>query len=141
MAGLKLVHRDLKLENVMVSETCEVRVLDFGLATDSLDGHCRGICGSPGYIAPEILRGFEYDTASDLFAVGVILYTLLSGELPFNGKTVEEKLRKNAKAQIVLSQRLFSSISEEAVDLIQSLITPTPDTRISVDDALSHPWL
>jgi serine/threonine protein kinase len=98
ISTLKLIHRDLKLENVIVSANRDVRVLDFGLATDSLDGHATGICGSPGYIAPEILRGFGYGIPSDMFAVGVIMYALLTGELPFNGKTVEEKLRKNAKA-------------------------------------------
>jgi serine/threonine protein kinase len=74
MQGLNLVHRDIKLENVVVSENVEVRVIDFGLATECIDGFTKGICGSPGYIAPEILRGFQYGCSSDLFAVGVILY-------------------------------------------------------------------
>jgi serine/threonine protein kinase len=93
-------------------------VLDFGLATSSKNGNCEGICGSPGYIAPEVLRGLPYGCESDIFGVGVILYTILAGELPFNGKTVEEKLRKNVKSQPVFSKRLFENISPGAVDLI-----------------------
>jgi serine/threonine protein kinase len=77
------VHRDLKLENVLITPGNEVRVIDFGLSCNLSESRSLEICGSPGYLAPEMLAGYSYDTKVDYFSLGVILFMLLSGRQPF----------------------------------------------------------
>jgi len=100
------------------------------------------LCGTPQYVAPEIInksRGIEvgYSKAVDLWSMGVILYIILSGTPPFGDKDFSKIL----KADFKFPQANWSSISDEAKDLIRHLLCVSPETRLTVQQVLSHPWL
>jgi serine/threonine protein kinase len=86
-----IVHRDLKLGNILISETMQLKLCDFGLSTRiSYQGEKkRTVCGTPNYIAPEILEEEGHSYESDIWSLGVILYALLFGKPPFESSTVE----------------------------------------------------
>jgi serine/threonine protein kinase len=100
--AMGVVHRDLKLENVMVTPEYKIQLIDFGMCATVPPGteSIRGICGSPGYIAPEICTRDCYGMKVDLFSIGVITYVLICGELPFNGRNIEKKLEANVKCKL-----------------------------------------
>jgi serine/threonine protein kinase/Tfp pilus assembly protein PilF len=95
-----IIHRDVKTSNVVITPTGQAKVLDFGLAKQALDGHTSeatlsavepgGLAGTPAYMAPEILRGGPADARSDVWALGVVIYEMATGRLPFRGHTVYE---------------------------------------------------
>ena len=95
-------------------------------------------CGSPSYIAPEILKGVPYDERADMWSVGVILFVILSGYGPFADKNANEKRRKIMEGEYQYNSSIWDMISEEAKDLISSLLTVDPDDRLSASQALKH---
>jgi serine/threonine protein kinase len=138
----RLVHRDIKTENVILVEddTDEIKLVDFGLATPEWDTEAMSVrCGSPGYIAPEVLRNEKYGCKVDCFSVGVLLHILLVGRGPFRGKSTEEMLTRNLKCKV--SHRPLAHISADGKDLLLSLLDPQPDQRPSSAEALEHRWL
>jgi serine/threonine protein kinase len=138
----RLVHRDIKTENVILVEddTDEIKLVDFGLATPEWDTEAMSVrCGSPGYIAPEVLRNEKYGCKVDCFSVGVLLHILLVGRGPFRGKSTEEMLTRNLKCKV--SHRPLAHISTDAKDLLLSLLDPQPEQRPSAAEALEHRWL
>ena len=99
-----IVHRDLKPENLILASkenNWDLKIADFGLATIIKDPSKKLYlrCGSPGYVAPELLREYGYDCQSDMFSVGVIFYIILTGRPLFKGNTPEEILDKNMKCE------------------------------------------
>lgn len=95
----KIVHRDIKLDNILIkqiedgSNNYEVRVADFGLACfNPKDEKLTQKCGSPGYVAPEMLRGYGYSYKADIFSLGSVFFNLLTGRYLFSGATPEECL-------------------------------------------------
>jgi serine/threonine protein kinase len=98
-----IVHRDLKPENIlMTSETDDTvfQIADFGLATFISNEVLSLRCGSPGYVAPEILKNKSYGTKVDIFSAGIVMYILLSGRAPFPGRAPDEILQRNKEAKI-----------------------------------------
>eukprot|EP00747_Dinoflagellata_sp_TGD_P159715 gnl/TRDRNA2_/TRDRNA2_177916_c1_seq2.p1 gnl/TRDRNA2_/TRDRNA2_177916_c1~~gnl/TRDRNA2_/TRDRNA2_177916_c1_seq2.p1 ORF type:complete len:701 (-),score=97.58 gnl/TRDRNA2_/TRDRNA2_177916_c1_seq2:167-2215(-) len=136
-----IVHRDIKTENVILTgQEDEIRLVDFGLASHERDTDRMTMrCGSPGFIAPEVLRGETYGCLADCFSVGVLMYILLSGQGPFRGGTVEETLLRNLKCRVSLSN--LAHISREGQDLVLKLLTRRAETRLSATQALQHEWL
>ena len=130
----RVIHRDLKLGNLFLSDKMEIKIGDFGLATKlEFDGEKkRTICGTPNYIAPEVLdgkQGHSYEV--DIWSLGVIIYTLLIGKPPFETsdvKTTYRRIRMNA-----FSFPEHVSISEAAKSLISSILVTDPLKRLSVD--------
>ena len=130
----RVIHRDLKLGNLFLSDKMEIKIGDFGLATKlEFDGEKkRTICGTPNYIAPEVLdgkQGHSYEV--DIWSLGVIIYTLLIGKPPFETsdvKTTYRRIRMNA-----YSFPEHVSISEAAKSLISSILVTDPLKRPSVD--------
>ncbi|KAI9339574.1 kinase-like domain-containing protein [Obelidium mucronatum] len=132
------VHRDLKLENVLLTEDFTVKVIDFGFTRpynerNLLDTYC----GSVAYAAPEMITGKKYSgPRADIWSLGVILYTLLCGYLPFdddNEAIVHQKIN-------ALDYELPDFLSEDSKSLISQILQINPTDRISVQDILSHPW-
>ncbi|EPX70602.1 PLK protein kinase Plo1 [Schizosaccharomyces octosporus yFS286] len=140
MHNKRVIHRDLKLGNIMLDESNNVKIGDFGLAALLMDDEERKmtICGTPNYIAPEILfnskEGHSFEV--DLWSAGVVMYALLVGKPPFQDKevkTIYKKIKANSYS--------FPSnipISSEAKNLIASLLTQDPSVRPSVDDIANH---
>ncbi|GAA5885683.1 hypothetical protein JCM6882_007526 [Rhodosporidiobolus microsporus] len=143
MHANSVIHRDLKLGNLMLDENGDLRVGDFGLAAlVKFPGERKKtICGTPNYIAPEILfdqkAGHSFEV--DIWSIGVILYTLLIGRPPFQTKDVKNiyrKIRDNA-----YTFPPSHSLSAEALSLISSILHPTPTSRPTLAEILAHPWL
>jgi serine/threonine protein kinase len=97
-------------------------------------------CGSPGYVAPELLEDVGYDEKADIFSAGVILYVLLSGRPAFRGYNINEILTKNKKGEVEYPAKFWDKISDKAKDLVQLLLKKNPKERISAEEALNHPW-
>ncbi|XP_065197477.1 serine/threonine-protein kinase Sgk1-like [Sycon ciliatum] len=125
--GLGIIYRDLKLENCLIAHDGHLRLTDFGAAKDLMgDSKTTTFCGTPCYIAPEILRGEQYDQSVDWWTTGVILYEMLVGKPPFTG-TNRHSLYKNVlKAPIALPERL----SLAAKDILMQLLQRNPLSRL-----------
>ena len=99
-------------------------------------------CGSPGYVAPELLRNDGYNCSADIFSAGVIFYVMLTGRPLFEGKNNQKIiLEKNKKCEYKFNSYFLQSVSEEARDLVVKMIAEDPDQRISAKEALEHPWI
>lgn len=140
MHSRRVIHRDLKLGNLFLDENMCIKVGDFGLAALLVDDHDRKktICGTPNYIAPEVLfgsaEGHSYEV--DLWSIGVIFYAMLVGKPPFQSKDV-----KAIYAKIKSNEYEFpisAEVSNHARSLITSLLSTNPDTRPSIDDIANH---
>ena len=134
-----VIHRDIKLENVMVSNGNTSVVVDFGLAIHVAEE--RGaVCGTPGYVAPEMLRKQHYGCQVDVYGVGVILYILLSGKSPFPGSSESAILASNKRAHISFASKVWEEVSSQARKLVLRMTEPDPLLRITAQQALQHPW-
>ena len=138
-----IVHRDLKPENIIMHslESHDTfKIADFGLACLTSDTQSLR-CGSPGYIAPEILNKQSYDCKADVFSVGVLLYILLSGRAPFYGHNANEIIKKNQTCRIYFNGDEWQTVSTDSVDLVMQLTSVSPESRPSARQALDHRWL
>ena len=142
----KIVHRDIKLDNVLINsieDKCdyEIRVADFGLAsfnpTDDLLTHK---CGSPGYVAPEIFRGQGYSYRADMFSLGAVFFNLISGRYLFSGKDLQELLKRNIECETSTIKQFLMSNSPQCRDLMMWMIEADPMDRPTPKQALKHPW-
>ena len=135
----RVIHRDLKLGNLFISEKMEIKVGDFGLATKlEFDGERkRTVCGTPNYIAPEILEGktgHSYEV--DVWSLGVIMYTLIIGKPPFETNNVKETYKRIKMGNYSFPENAV--ISEPAKDLIQSILVLDPHKRPKLEEILKH---
>lgn len=140
-----VAHRDLKPENLLLvskSDDSEVKIADFGFAK-KVYKECtlKTQCGTPGYVAPEILEGKKYDQRSDMWSVGVILYILLGGYPPFIEKTQRDLFRKIKKGAYEFHEEYWGTVSKEARNLISSLLTVNPSKRLDAVQALKNKWI
>lgn len=138
----RIIHRDLKLGNLFLSAKMELKIGDFGLATKlEFDGERkRTICGTPNYIAPEILeakQGHSYEV--DIWSLGVILYTMLIGKPPFETSDVKTTYRRIRMNAYTFPDHVH--ISESAKDMISKILTNDPAKRPTLDELLSHDFL
>lgn len=120
-----------------------VKIADFGLARSSISrdkNTMSTICGTPTYVAPEVITGQAYGRAVDMWSAGVILYILLSGSVPFDDESEIKLFKKIARGDYDLSYEEWQAISEEAKDLIRGLMCVDPKKRLTADQALAHPW-
>lgn len=134
-----VVHRDIKLENLLLDSNGNVKLADFGFSNFfSWDGKLSTWCGSPSYAAPEIFEGREYiGPEVDIWSAGVVLYTLVSGCLPFDGANVQE-LKQRVIKKIY---RIHFRISEECRDIISKMIVYEPSKRHSIPKLREHSWM
>lgn len=142
-----VVHRDLKPENILMDSTMNVKITDLGFATQvENDQSLYDLFGTPGYMAPELLRCSQNDGAPgygrpvDLWACGVILYTLLSGLPPFWHRKQHLMFRMIMQGQYSLTGSEWDDVSETAKDLIHHLLVLNPADRFTAAQALQHPF-
>lgn len=134
-------HRDLKPENLLLDENDDLKVSDFGLSAlaecKRQDGLLHTTCGTPAYVAPEVISKKGYDGAkADIWSCGVVLYVLLAGYLPFHDSNLIEMYRKINKAEY----KFPSWFSPEARRLIQKILDSNPNTRISIAKIRESSW-
>ena len=153
-----IVHRDVKLENILIDLNNTIKICDFGIGRvlSNPDDLLYDQCGTPMYMAPEILfsskekgyKGFPID----IWSAGIALYIMLSGTLPFSVKKEDSLLElennKNKKKNMALKQAIMYSqpkkiekISPKAKDLLHGLLNKDPNKRLTIEQILNHPWL
>eukprot|EP00826_Nyctotherus_ovalis_P020229 TRINITY_DN1633_c0_g2_i3.p1 TRINITY_DN1633_c0_g2~~TRINITY_DN1633_c0_g2_i3.p1 ORF type:complete len:511 (+),score=164.90 TRINITY_DN1633_c0_g2_i3:498-2030(+) len=138
----RVIHRDLKLGNLFLTDRMEVKIGDFGLATKlEFDGdRKRTICGTPNYIAPEIIdgkQGHSYEV--DIWSLGVIIYTLIIGKPPFETSDVKTTYRRIKMNAYTFPEHI--TISSQAKDLITKILNLDPAMRPTLDEILDHAFL
>ena len=157
-----IVHRDIKLENILIDLNNNIKICDFGIGRvlSSPDQPLFDQCGTPMYIAPEILlcskekgyKGFPVD----IWSSGVVLYILLSGTLPFAFKNTSSSLSENNESNLsednnnntelqysIINKepKQIENISKEAEDLLKKILKKNPEKRITCEEILNHPWM
>jgi len=158
-----IVHRDIKPENVLIDDLNNIKIVDFGLATFYLSSDYSGAesaplpspeeidhkpeadnfkqlqtqCGSPHYAAPEVLLGLGYHGPSaDIWSLGVMLYAMVTGSLPFTARTIPQLVQKIVSGVY----RFAPFMSRNAKHLIGSMLRVNPRDRITMREILEHPW-
>ncbi|XP_063078023.1 myosin light chain kinase, smooth muscle-like [Engraulis encrasicolus] len=139
-----IVHLDLKPENIVCVNTTGslIKIIDFGLAS-KLDPHnpLMVMHGTPEFVAPEVIGYEPVCLTTDMWSIGVICYILLSGESPFQGNSDAETLALVTAASWEFDPESFEDITEEAKDFIRGLLKKDKSSRMSCEEALSHPWI
>ncbi|CAD8162532.1 unnamed protein product [Paramecium pentaurelia] len=143
----KCMHRDLKPENLLLKEKdndTDIVIADFGLASFLNEDILFKRCGTPGFVAPEILLYKEgdpfYDEKCDVFSAGVIFYVLLTGRQPFQGTDYKGILRANKNCEINYDLKQIQSAPIQLVDLLKKMLCPDPKIRVSSEECLKHPY-
>jgi serine/threonine protein kinase len=140
-----IAHRDLKPENLLLTHTGEVvKIADFGFAKLMSEEHqmLQTACGTPEYVAPEVLQQRGYDVECDIWSLGVVLYVMLCGRPPFWSRN-QRKLFDLIQHEPVhfRSDYGWDGVSAQAKDLILQMLEKDPRKRMNSDQVLAHPWL
>ncbi|XP_075247920.1 serine/threonine-protein kinase H1 homolog [Convolutriloba macropyga] len=144
---LGITHRDLKPENLLFyhpGHDSKIIITDFGLSCSRKSGQnqlMRTTCGTPEYIAPEILMRKPYTNAVDLWAIGVITYILLSGTMPFDDDNKTRLYRTIIRAHYNFRGSCWEDVSSDAKDFIRKLLVVNSDIRLKSEEALRHSWI
>lgn len=143
-----IIHRDLKPENLLLTskdKNAEVKLIDFGLAkivAGDPSGAASSFLGTKGYLAPEMLQRNGYDKAIDMWALGIIVFVLLCGCLPFDDDSSKIPSESAARKKFTLRfPRWSTNLSASAKDLLHNLLDVNPKTRYTAEQALNHPWV
>ncbi|KAI9137452.1 kinase-like domain-containing protein, partial [Paraphysoderma sedebokerense] len=140
-----IVHRDLKPENLLLrdkSDPPQIMITDFGLS--KILQHDKQMfmtaCGTPGYVAPEVITYEGHSFPADMWSVGCITYVLLCGYIPFWGANQAALFEEIKAGKYYFDEEYWGQISELAKDFIRKLLVVNPKRRLTVDQALQHPW-
>lgn len=143
-----VVHRDLKLENLLLSSQDDigkgVKIADFGLAKNQASGTLRTVCGTPQYVAPEVINGgpgHKYGPEVDLWSAGVVLFILLAGYPPFYNENEPQLFNQIRRGEYSFNDAVWDGVTGDAKDLIRQLLQVDPTKRLSAQQALSHKWM
>uniref|UniRef100_A0A8R1TQR8 non-specific serine/threonine protein kinase n=1 Tax=Onchocerca volvulus TaxID=6282 RepID=A0A8R1TQR8_ONCVO len=146
----QVVHRDLKPSNIMyASESADpdsIRIIDFGFAKQlrAENGLLMTPCYTAQFVAPEILKKQGYDMNCDVWSLGVLLFTMLSGETPFatsENDSPQKILKRVGEGKYSLNSQAWTNISDQAKDLVRFLLHADPSKRLSAKQILTHPWI
>lgn len=143
--GQGICHRDLKPENLLLDDKLNLKISDFGLSNfytapvdESNPVLLHTTCGTPNYVAPEVLLDKGYDgKKADVWSMGVILYVLMAGYLPFDEENISDLFRKIQNAEYTMP-RWFS---KEGSDLVRCILNPDPEKRYTIPMIKEHPWM
>ena len=138
----KILHRDIKPQNIMMVDNDIIKLTDFGFAkifNSDNDNMAQTICGSPIYMAPEIIKCNKYSIKTDLWSIGVILYEMIIGKPPYKAISHIQLIQMIDTQPIYIPMAIL--ISKDCRKLIHDLLQKNPDNRISWDDFFNHNWL
>nr|XP_039267547.1 testis-specific serine/threonine-protein kinase 1-like [Styela clava] len=144
--SMNICHRDLKCENLLLDKENKLLLTDFGFSKSMIFNAGNVVlsstfCGSAAYAAPEIIRGHPYDPRMhDIWSMGVILYIMACGHMPFDDSNVRKMLKVQLKNQIRFPPRVADILSDELKHLIKRMIQPDITKRANMDDVLAHPF-
>jgi len=145
MESKRIAHRDLKPENLLLQykhSDSEIKIADFGFAKKAeTEESLATVCGTPGYVGPEVLSKRKYGTKCDMWSMGVIVYILLGGYPPFYADNERELFRLTRTGEFEFHKEYWGHVSDGAKSLISSLLLTNPTERASAQDVLSHPWM
>ncbi|XP_028623948.1 serine/threonine-protein kinase 33 [Grammomys surdaster] len=149
-----IVHRDLKLENIMVKSSfiddnnemnLNIKVTDFGLAVQKHGSRSEGMmqttCGTPIYMAPEVINAHDYSQQCDIWSIGVIMYILLCGKPPFMANSEEKLFELIKKGELQFEDPVWDSVSDSAKNALKQLMKVDPAHRITAKELLDNQWL
>ncbi|RLO01789.1 hypothetical protein DYB28_010270 [Aphanomyces astaci] len=149
--GLGIVHRDLKPDNILMTsrdDDASIKIADFGLAKqDSQDDNLVSSCGTPEYIAPEVVRNVFskdkqlYGKAVDIWSIGVITYVMLCGYTPFHANSQVQLFRKIIKGQYQFHSPYWDDVSPEAQTFVSRMLVVDPKQRATAEELLADPWM
>ena len=139
---LKIAHRDIKSENIIIEQSTNlIKIIDFGLSNEygNKDGELlRSSCGSPLYAPPEMLKGELYKGATvDIWSMGVVLYSMICGSLPFQGEDNSKLFKKIIQGKYTIPMH----VSKQARDLLYSMMNINPRKRININQIKRHSWI
>lgn len=132
-----IAHRDIKLENILIDNNMNVKVIDFGLSDTFYCHKLSGVVGTPGYTAPEVIGCNEYNEKCDVFSLGVTFYTCLTLTMPF---TLQQKDARLLVEEATNLSKL-SGISPDLQNMLDMMLQPRPQMRASFAQIMAHPWL
>ncbi|CAM9862715.1 unnamed protein product, partial [Sphacelaria rigidula] len=136
-----VIHRDLKPSSMALSsDNATIKLSGFGLACSVADGPRSEQCGTPHYVAPEVLQGDSYGKPVDMWSMGVIMYTILSGSLPFKAMRQATLFRKIKEGSYNFRSNSWNNVSSTAKDMISKLLIVDSTQRLTARQALLHPW-
>jgi len=137
---LGVIYRDLKPENVLLDQQGHVRLADFGLCRAGVqdDAAATSFCGSPAYLSPEMVSRNGHGQATDWWGLGVLLYEMLTGDPPFQGRDIEGLFTEIKESDVQLATQI--KISPEALALIQGLLTKDSQKRLRANECKVHPF-
>uniref|UniRef100_A0A8D0CAB0 Serine/threonine-protein kinase 33 n=1 Tax=Salvator merianae TaxID=96440 RepID=A0A8D0CAB0_SALMN len=148
-----IVHRDLKLENILVKSTdideknemkLNIKVTDFGLAVQKMGGSesmFQSTCGTPIYMAPEVISAHDYSQQCDVWSIGVIMYMLFCGDPPFMAGSEEKLFELIKKGQLHFKHSTWDLVSEDAKHVLQLLLKVDPAHRMTANELLDNHWI
>jgi serine/threonine protein kinase len=139
----KICHRDMKPENLLLRsphDDTSILVADFGFAKYVPEEGLKTRCGTPAFVAPEILVGKPYDTQADMWSVGCLIFMLIGGYPPFQDETHRGLFRKIRGSNFTFHKTYWKNVSTDAKQLISNLLTVDPFLRLDADQSISAPW-
>ncbi|KAM4630471.1 serine/threonine-protein kinase 33 [Polymixia lowei] len=148
-----IVHRDLKLENILVkgsyhgddNDLINIKVADFGLSVNKggvgSENMMKATCGTPIYMAPEVISAHEYSQQCDVWSIGVIMYMLLCGEPPFMSTSDKNLFETIKKGELTFTGPIWDTISDAAKKVLSCLLKVDPAHRITANELLDNPWI
>lgn len=145
MHSRRVVHRDLKLENILIDDNLDLKLADFGFACYKNIDNLNSYRGTMTYMAPEIKESKQYKgTQVDMFSIGVILFIIVQGIFPFKEARKEEyfyNLLIEGKIDTYFQKVNGTGLSEDFKNLILGLFSYDPETRLTLEQVKAHPWM
>lgn len=136
----KIIHRDIKAENIVYDQIMtSVKLIDFGFSEIIPDEKTflHKACGSVAYVAPEIIQGKPYSFSADYWSIGVVMFIMFFNEFPYGDINTTQHMQKLKDCHPILFPH---SISQEATEILSGFLIHDPNKRLTVDEALKHPW-